>query len=100
VKGEPRATMIGINDKDIITRNNAIFDHWLAGETTTEIAEKSHLDRSQIDNIIKHGTASRLQGNPITETPPIYNVWNYGTCDPRFGQNYPGRIPGQAIVNL
>lgn len=81
-------------------RNNAIFDHWLAGETTTEIAKKSHLHRTAIDKIISHATKSSLEGSSITDSPPIYNVWNYATCDPRFGQDYPGRLPGQAIVNL
>lgn len=81
-------------------RNNAIFDHWLAGETTTEIAKKSHLHRTAIDKIITNATSSRLESSSITEQPPIYNVWNYATCDPRFGQECPGRIPGQAVVNL
>lgn len=81
-------------------RNNAIFDHWLAGETSTEIAKKCHLARRGVDKIIEDGKASRLKDNAITEQPPIYNVWNYGNCDPRFGQKHPGQIPGQAVVNL
>lgn len=81
-------------------RNNAIFDHWLAGETSTELAKKSHLDRRLIDRIIEKGRASRLERLSLIEQPPIYNVWNYGSCDPRFGQKHPGQIPGQAIINL
>lgn len=81
-------------------RNNAIFDHWLAGETSTELAKKSHLDRRLIGRLIEKGTASRLEQLSLIEQSPIYNVWNYGTCDPRFGQKYPGQVPGQAVVNL
>ena len=89
-------------------RNNAIFGHWLAGETSTELARKCHLQQSAIVKVIKHITASRLEGSDITEQPPIYNVWNYSSCDPRFGGRYgdlklkehPGRIPGQAVINL
>ena len=33
----------------------------------------------------------------IAEAPPIYNVWNYSGCDPRFGQKHPGQIPGQSV---
>lgn len=81
-------------------RNNAIFDHWLAGETTTELAEKAKLAVSVVWEIVQFIALSRLASAEITEQPPIYNVWNFSTCDPRFGQNHPGRIPGQAIINL
>jgi hypothetical protein len=81
-------------------RRDAIFDHWLAGETTTEIAKKVQLPHQHIVRIIQHARAVKREGMCITETPPVYNVWNCTSCDPRFGQNYPGRIPGQAIVNL
>ncbi len=43
---------------------------------------------------------SKLETVQLSETPPVYNVWNCKSCDPRFGQAHPGRIPGQAIVNL
>jgi len=89
-----------LTEAERIERNNAIFDHWLAGETTTEIAKKSHLDRSTIDDIIEKGRRSRLEELSHIEQPPIYNVWNYGSCDKRFGQKHPGQIPGQAIINL
>jgi len=50
----------------------------------------------------------KLEAMHQTEPPPVYNVWNYANCDPRFGENFgdmrlkdhPGRIPGQAIINL
>ncbi|MBI5583654.1 MAG: hypothetical protein HY892_07500, partial [Deltaproteobacteria bacterium] len=25
--------------------------------------------------------------------------WNFNSCDPRFGFQYPGRIPGQVVLN-
>ncbi len=28
------------------------------------------------------------------------DVWNFGSCDQRFGDVYPGRIPGQIVLNL
>ncbi len=36
----------------------------------------------------------------ITENPPVYNVWNFTSCDKRFGRKHPGQIPGQAVINL
>lgn len=81
-------------------RNNAIFDHWLAGETTTEIAKKVKMSVGQVWGIIKIFSATKLETAEKSETPPIYNVWNFSSCDQRFGQVHAGRIPGQAIVNL
>jgi len=81
-------------------RNNAIFDHWLAGETTTAVAKKLYLTQQLVSEVIKETSNTRLETLCISETPPVYNVWNYNSCDPRFGQDHPGRIPGQAIVHL
>lgn len=89
-------------------RNNAIFDHWLAGETTVKLAESSHLARSVATDIVKNVGKAKRDASDIIEQPPIYNVWNMSACDSRFGETFgnlklkehPGRIPGQAIVNL
>jgi len=89
-----------LSNEERTNRNNAIFGHWLAGETSTEIAKKTYLDQGTVVRIINVMRASSLEAMHISETPPVYNVWNYVSCDPRFGQDYPGRIPGQAIVNL
>jgi len=36
-----------------------------------------------------------------TFEPQLYNVWSFGKCDERFGnQEFEGRIPGQIIQNL
>jgi len=89
-----------LTEEERIERNNAIFDRWLAGETTVELTEKSHLARSVVTEVIKDVGNARLVTADIKEQPPIYNVWNMSACDPRFGQKHPGRIPGQAVVNL
>jgi len=34
-------------------------------------------------------------------TPQLYNVWNFSSCDPRFGdEHFEGRIPGQIVQNV
>ena len=83
-----------------INRNNAIFDHWLAGETIEKIAKSGKMGHSQVANIIKHSIAIKRDNAGIIEQPPVYNVWNYSSCDKRFGQPHPGQVPGQAIINL
>lgn len=82
------------------TRNEAIFDLWLGGETETAIAEKAVMGQQSVSDILKVTAATKAEASGITEKPPIYNVWNYAQCDPRFGQGHPGRIPGQAVVAL
>ena len=87
-------------------RNDLIFDLWLAGETTTAIAEKLHLQHPAIVKILRSVTAAKLEAWNIPEQPNVYNVWNYSSCDKRFGEPlpghkaHPGRIPGQAVLNL
>ncbi len=81
-------------------RNEAIFDLWLAGETIRDVAKRFHMGKSQIADIITLSGRRKAEATGQTEKPPIYNVWNYGSCDPRFGQEHPGRIPGQAVVKL
>ena len=29
----------------------------------------------------------------------LTTLWNFGSCDPRFGFQFPGRIPGQIVLN-
>lgn len=91
---------VPLTNSERLGRNNAIFDHWLAGETTRKLAKFSSLDQSAIVRIIELMKTAKLEDNHQTEPPPIYNVWNYANCDPKFGQDYPGRIPGQAVINL
>lgn len=34
-------------------------------------------------------------------TPQLYNVWNFASCDPQFGdEHFEGRIPGQIVQNV
>lgn len=89
-----------LSNQERLDRNNAIFDHWLAGETITQLAKSGNIGHSQVANIIKHSIIAKRDLTGITEAPPIYNVWNYALCDPRFGQKHPGQIPGQSIINL
>ncbi|MBA4395754.1 MAG: hypothetical protein C0407_19555, partial [Desulfobacca sp.] len=30
----------------------------------------------------------------------LTTCWNFNSCDPRFGFQYPGRIPGQVVLNI
>jgi hypothetical protein len=80
-------------------RRLVIFDLWLAGGTERETANQLAITHQQVHKVLALAT----ENTDITvteEQPPIYNVWNFGNRDPRFGQKHPGQIPGQALVNL
>lgn len=83
-----------LTETERIDRNNAIFNHWLAGETSPEIANKCRLKERQVRDIIETAKQSKATSTAVSEQPPIYNVWNYGGCDPRFGQKHPGQGQG------
>ena len=34
------------------------------------------------------------------DAPRLYNIWNFSQCDPRLGDEHPGRIPGQIAMNV
>jgi len=70
-----------LTNQERAERNNAIFDHWLAGETETELAEKAKLNVSQVCRILDILQTVRRDALQITEQPPIYNVWNFASCD-------------------
>jgi hypothetical protein len=36
----------------------------------------------------------------LAYSPEPTNLWHFHQCDPRFGAEHPGRIPGQIMVNL
>ena len=75
-------------------RKALIFDLWLAGGTTHEIAEKLVIRQNAVFESIQLTRQSALK-HLVSDEPPVYNVWNFNQCDPRFGQKHPGQIPGQ-----
>jgi len=83
-----------------------LSDFYDKGKSIDEIAEYYGLDITLTWGIILQGKDDlerfRLFGKPEYQdhAPKIYNVWNFSKCDPRLGKEYPGRIPGQIVLNL
>jgi DNA modification methylase len=61
---------------------------------------KSELTRQRISQIINTAKNSILGKICAPDSLQIYNVWNFPKCDPRYGLDYPGRIPGQIVENI
>lgn len=89
-------------------------------ELNSTIQDDFYVKRKPIDEVIKYhhlnvplAWAIILDGKSDLErfklfgdseyqddAPRIYNVWNFANCDPRLGDDHPGRIPGQIVLNL
>lgn len=81
-------------------RRQVIFDLWLAGGTEREVEKALQLGHGTVRDVLKVERPRRLAALSPKEQAPVYNVWSFGGCDPRFGQKHPGQIPGQAVVAL
>jgi hypothetical protein len=80
-------------------RRKVILDLWLAGATEPMISTYLRMSGGGVHESIGQSRLNYVE-EVRKEEPPIYNVWNFSQCDPRFGQKHPGQIPGQAVLNL
>ena len=73
------------------------------GKSISEIVEdieKTHaIDETLAWAIIVQGKSDQERFELLDFEPKVYNVWNYSECDKRMGQEYPGQIPGQIVLN-
>ena len=85
----------GNNNISITTADKLYELSELDTEKSIEIIEDNpDITRREVEQIIKE-----LKENNSDFIPKIYDVWNFSGCDDRFGSEYPGRIPGQLIMN-
>jgi hypothetical protein len=64
------------------------------------VADRFNLPLILVHAIDLHGRddVERMKRLSITLQP--YDVWNFSRCDDLFGQDWPGRIPGQLIAHV
>ncbi len=89
-----------LREKEKEEQEQRIFELWLSCWSQEEIAEEIGVDKKTVISIVEK--AKNFANSTITSPPSlrIYDVWQFTTCDNRYGSNYPGRIPGQIIENL
>ena len=70
------------------------------GQSPEQIAESENVPLRLVQAALlsNQDDAERMNALRIGIQP--YDVWNFAGCDPRFGGEYPGRIPGQLVMHL
>jgi len=75
-------------------------------KSVSEIAEYRNLEPITVWSMVLDGKKDRERFKIFgkskynDEKPKVFNVWNFAQCDPRLGNEHPGRIPGQILLNL
>lgn len=91
-----------IRQKEDDVRDQKILDLWLRCWTQEEIADETGVTQQTIANKVESITKNSKIVE-ICNAPPasldLYDVWTFCACDNRYGDKYPGRIPGQIIEN-
>lgn len=87
-----------IRQEKIKERNQQILELYLACYTEEEIADRFGITRTAVNAIVKKFKDGFFDNPP--DSFQLYNVWNFPRSDPRYGLDYPGRIPGQIVENL
>lgn len=78
----------------------ATIDQFSRGRTPEQIAEAEDVSVKLVEVLLLDGKSDeeRLKDLKIGIQP--YDVWIFSGCDPRFGCEYPGRVPGQLLLHL
>jgi DNA modification methylase len=83
------------------TQRKQIIDLWLkCCYTQDDIANIVELTQGRVAQIINKFKSEKINNEQISESIQIYDIWNFGKLDQQYGQDYPGRIPGQIIENV
>jgi ParB/RepB/Spo0J family partition protein len=75
------------------------FNAWLACESIDDIAVHLTISAESVERMIDNQKSMLGQDEP-PESLQVFNLWNFHAPDPRFGIDYPGRIPGQIVENV
>lgn len=91
-----------INDKkrkEKREKATKLYLDYLNYPTQEGVAKALNIRQPTIANYIK-SLRNQIYNNAPPDSLQLYNVWKFHQCDPQYGMEYPGRIPGQVIENL
>jgi len=70
------------------------------GKKIGEIAKLHDIDIQAAWSIVLEDKSDMERFESLNLSPKVYNVWNFIKCNPLFGIDHPGRVPGQIALNL
>ena len=68
------------------------------GQSVEKIAGDQNLDPALVWAIVADGKDDQTRLEELDCNPRPYDVWNFATCMDYCGADYPGRIPGQLVL--
>lgn len=89
------------NPADAIEKFNIkeIYDSFQKGKPVPELASFYGLDEPTTWAIVLEGKTDQERFELLGFEPKVYDVWNYSECNKLMGQEHPGQIPGQIVLN-
>ncbi len=72
----------------------------VSGLTIPQVAVKHGWSEPMLWSLVLEGKADKTRFKELGWGLRTWDVWNYNDCDPRFGDDWPGRIPGQMIGHI
>lgn len=76
-----------------------LYLDYVSYPTYEDVAEEFDYGKSTIERDVSQITQMDYLGNP-PDSVKWDNVWRFSKCDPEYGMDWPGRIPGQIVENL
>ena len=78
---------------------NKINNFYKQGKSPNKIGEMFDIDEQTVWNIILDGKSDEEQFELLDLKPKVYDSWNFAGCHKLMGQDHPGQIPGQVLLN-
>jgi len=73
----------------------SVIGAYESGKLKLEVAMEFTLPVEMVDTILL-----KADHEPINFEPRIYQTWNIGKLDSRYGQKHPGQLPAEVLQNL
>ncbi|RLB93033.1 MAG: transcriptional regulator [Deltaproteobacteria bacterium] len=70
------------------------------GLTIPQVAAKQGWSESMLWSLVLEGKPDQTRFKNLGWGLRTWDLWNFNDCDPRFGDDWPGRIPAQMIGHI
>ncbi len=70
------------------------------GLTVPQVAAKYGWSEPMLWSLVLDGKSDQIRFKELEWGLRTWDLWNFNDCDPRFGDEWPGRIPAQMIAHI